>query len=468
MAQQIGMSPERVEHVATRLNAAAASLGGARDQLTTAVRASLSPPPSGVRPGDLIIAPWAIAGCTVAAMNILLALRSIESLQQHLLAEAREQRGVSASVPGITAKRVSGGISTVIAKAIAKDVDALSSFSPAQVSEWWGSLAPAARRALIEKHPDTIGNAEGIPYTDRDTANRLYLETELTRPWWEPGADRKALQAVDAALEDARRRGVTAQLITLDFPRGADPRAAIAYGDLDTAAYIGMVIPGMGNTVTKDMQKLGTAAYNLYTEQADLLSWYGERGQPAVIAWMGYQTPGAAPNPAVLHEDRAIRGAVYLKQALSGLNSPRDDALLSLFPHSYATRTVTYALSTGGMADRLVMLGSPGIAETVDHVSDLAVPPEQVYATRAAKDITALLGILGSQHFGDENIDPLNPSFGSRVFSSDGTTITERVDDHDMLLSEETNGEKHGYMDIKSDSLRDMALIGVGHEKEIQ
>ena len=135
---------------------------------------------------------------------------------------------------------------------------------------------------------------------------------------------------------------------------------------------------------------------------------------------------------------------------------------MAVFAHSYGSRTATYALSTGDSADALVMFGSPGVAETVRSASDLDVPSGQVFATRADADGWAPvgLGLSGGDLRG--NPDPMGSSFGAERFSSEDSGSLEGVDGHGILLDEGSNGEKQGYMDRGTSSLRTMAKIGLG------
>lgn len=46
---------------------------------------------------------------------------------------------------------------------------------PAQLAEWWQRLDPLTRRQLVEKYPDAVGGAVGLPSRYRDAANRIVL-----------------------------------------------------------------------------------------------------------------------------------------------------------------------------------------------------------------------------------------------------------------------------------------------------
>ncbi len=114
---------------------------------------------------------------------------------------------------------------------------------------WWSGLTSEQRQALIETHPQHIGNAEGIPAADRHTANHRVLQQlrdradqvqaridEGARP---SRADRKFLQQVnrlDLALRkasaDAARVGVDGPVLLAFDPAefGGDGRAVLSFG----------------------------------------------------------------------------------------------------------------------------------------------------------------------------------------------------------------------------------------------
>jgi len=460
MGRRLGMDPERVRDLGGRLRASVGVLEGASATADRAAAASLDPLSWGVQPGGIVLAPWSIAGTQIAAAQVRAAGAAVEELVGRLFAEAAQQLAASIDEGAAGAGRGRPAPEDAEALLVAALGTGTQPYSAAEVARLWAALSDAERRALIEEYADRLGGLAGVPYADRDAANRLVLDRLLEDPGV-PGSQRDALAAVRAALDEAAALGTTVQLVTLDFPEGADPRAAIAFGDLDEAEYVGMVVPGMDNTVTKDMSKLTTAAYNLYEEQGALA---GPDSSRATIAWMGYQTPGAVPNLAVLGEGRAKDGAGYLTSELGGLHATGpDDRRVTVFAHSYGTRTATYSLSEGGSADALVMFGSPGVAEPVTSAADLDVPAGEVYATRAEADGVAPIGLFGSG-----NLDPLDAGFGAEVFSSDGRPGYDSVDDHGMLLADESNGEKQGYLDRGSDSLHDMALIGIGRGGEVR
>src|SRR5436305_1685504 len=53
---------------------------------------------------------------------------------------------------------------------------------PVHVAAWWHGLSPAQRRTLLDRHPELVGDLDGVPATDRDVANRVRLARLLADP----------------------------------------------------------------------------------------------------------------------------------------------------------------------------------------------------------------------------------------------------------------------------------------------
>lgn len=325
-----------------------------------------------------------------------------------------------------------------------------------EVAAYWSAIAPEQRSALLEQVPGAIGRLEGVDYRDRDAGNRAALAAVLSGPSAGTATLATAMAVADA-LDDVEDRGLPAQLVSFDETEDLEARAAIAVGDLDGADSIAILVPGMDYSVHDDLGTLTEAALNLYDEQGEQLLEQGSSATHAVISWLGYRTPAAAPSIEVLLEDRAIAGGVLLAAALEGLHAVRDDAVLTVVAHSYGTRVATYALSTGASADSLVLIASPGVAETVRSAAQLAVPPSHVWAARAQNDGPAALGLNLGGLFGG-NADPIAAGFGAQVFGQ-GLGVDY---DHGLLESEITGGERVGYLDLATESLREVAVLGLG------
>jgi hypothetical protein len=317
--------------------------------------------------------------------------------------------------------------------------------SAAEVDAWWAGLDDDARERLVAAAPSVVGNLEGVPYAVRDRANRSVLAAGL--------ADDAASAARTAMLGQVRDSlvhevGAPARyLITLDT-RGSG-RAAIAIGDLDTAADVTVVVPGMFFTVTGQMTDFTNTANDLYSEQATLagVAAPGSGSGVAVVAWMGYRTPDLSN---ILSLGLAKTGAARLERAVGGLRELRDgdQPRLNIVAHSYGSTAALMALSSGRMsADTLTVLGSPG--SDVQTAAELAVGAGQVFVGDAHSD-----PIAGSGYFGT---DPGSESFGSTLLDLAGGA--DAADAGDVFRRPVGHND---YLKPGTASLHDVALIAVG------
>lgn len=251
---------------------------------------------------------------------------------------------------------------------------------PRAVAAWWSGLDQDTRDDLIRHRPDLVGGLDGIPASARDRANRERLDAaraeadaenrglvrELMRARWigdlarvgrharEVRARLDRLAAVDAALAGPDRE----LLVLEDDP--TTTRAAVASGDVDTAANVGVFTPGF------------TAGVADLSERLDELDGVRRAAGPgtAMVAWYGYDAPkwdGVLDRDrSVLGEQSARIGAARLSRFLDGVDAARPTpAHLTAIGHSYGSVTTAMATgdrSTGGSdaAQDVVLLGSPG------------------------------------------------------------------------------------------------------------
>ncbi|MGN8050637.1 alpha/beta hydrolase [Curtobacterium sp. 22159] len=317
--------------------------------------------------------------------------------------------------------------------------------SAAEVAAWWRGLGDEERQTLATVAPSIVGNLEGVPYRVRDRANRTALRAGLADP--STGAARTAMLG---QVRDSLEHGPGTPerfLITLDT-RGSG-RAEIAIGDLDSAADVTVVVPGMFFTVTGQMADFTNTANDLYSEQATLagVAAPGSGSGVAVVAWMGYRTPDLSN---ILSLSLAKTGAERLERTVGGLREARGSAQprINVVAHSYGSTTALMALSSGRMsADTLTVLGSPG--SDVQTAKQLAVGRGQVFVGDAHSD-----PIAGSGYFGT---DPGSASFGSTVLDLAGGIDTD--DAGDVFRRPVGHND---YLKPGTASLHDVALIAVG------
>ncbi|WP_043672093.1 alpha/beta hydrolase [Clavibacter michiganensis] len=326
------------------------------------------------------------------------------------------------------------------------------------VASWWARLAPDERRSLAEAMPELVGNLEGIPFDVRDAANRRFLdqrEGELHAAAARTagrgaqqalGRDLRMLAEVREALVP-EAAGPARSLLTLDAVWPG--RAAVVMGDLATAAYVDLVVPGMYYPVSDRLVDWTEVTARLQATQTTLLGT-GARtsGGVAAVAWIGYRTPDL---PGIATLALAEEGAERLQDAIQGIQGVRrdDPPHLTVIAHSYGSTAAMLALSSGrASVDALAVVGSPGGA--VRDASQLDVPEGRVFVGEAPWD-----PVVGSSLFGQ---DPGSASFGAELFGVGGTGGQAGVSaDGDLAGAVGHNS----YFDRGTESFRNLALIGI-------
>lgn len=317
----------------------------------------------------------------------------------------------------------------------------------AVVAQWWAGLDADEQDTLLAHAPSIVGNLEGVPYAVRDRANRSTLASGL--------ADHDTSAAHTAMLgqvrDSLRREPGDPQRFLVTLDTRAAGRAAISIGDLDTAADVTVIVPGMFFTVTGQMADFTNTANDLASEQATLAplaaGGSGDGSGVAVVAWMGYRTPDLSN---IMSLSLADTGAQRLERTVDGLRQIRDgdQPRLNIVAHSYGSTMALMALASGRMsADTLTVLGSPG--SDVRSSAELAVASDEVFVGVAHSD-----PIAGSGYYGT---DPGGASFGATVMDLAGGADALAAGD----LFRRPVGH-NDYLKPGTASLHDVALIGVG------
>lgn len=335
-----------------------------------------------------------------------------------------------------------------------------------QQAAFWHSLSSEQQAALVEALPAVAGNTEGVPYGIRAAANAAVLALVLKPTWRATEGQRSSYEAIRRSLDNTGSKGVSRSLISFD--PAEPPLAAVAVGDMDTASSITANISGMGSS-TEDMESAVRLARNLYSEQEML------GGQPAVLAWIGYDAPDMPMSTEVLFSDKARTGGAKLATVIDGFyytRGPENPPWVSVSAHSYGTTTAAYALAeTEHTIDSAVFYGSAGIdPEAAGSAADLNVRSGEVYATLGRADLVAPLGRAGSQ-LGDPRLSPSSDTWGAKVFSSE----TAVIDGEELRGNGGHGGEGTtvgagitetekggGYLDPDTVSLRNIAAASSG------
>jgi uncharacterized protein YukE len=334
--------------------------------------------------------------------------------------------------------------------------------SAASVAAWWLAVPRDIRMKLVQEQPWSLGDLPGLPAEIRDASNRSRLAALLrtlradqARSSGPVLADAATVplaavvrgrlriaEEVERQLTRLAREGRAAQLLTLDLDGSG--RAAIVVGDLDTAAHVALVVPGLNQDVVRGLGRTVDHAVTL-RDQAQREA--GSDRSVAVIAWVAYPAPGLA-QVALL--DRARTGGRLLGRELDGLAAARsgDPPHTTVVGHSYGSTTVGAAATTRWLeADDLVFLGSPGVLAS--GVEQLGRSGAHVFVGEANFDGVGDLAVFGA--------DPATASFGATRFRADpdGSWLRRVWGDHSR------------YFDPGSESLRNLARIVAGHAERI-
>ncbi|WP_175409155.1 alpha/beta hydrolase [Streptomyces sp. TRM64462] len=312
---------------------------------------------------------------------------------------------------------------------------------PGVVAGFFASLKPAQRDRLAAEHPLVVGNLDGVPLALRYRANRRSLAEALA-------AERPRLKdsrlSPDGRQEAVRRVHRFSSLMRkgrqiLAFDPSGKGRVAEVFGDLKRAERVSVIVPGVDTTLLT-FQKTARR-YTAPVGMAESLYAAERRAAPgvrtAVIAWGDYTAPAGVGMDAAtgrLAEEGALR-LVSLTEALPG------NSRVSLFCHSYGS--VVCGLAARRLPERvsdIAVAGSPGMrAGTAAELDTRA----RVWAMRDADDWIADVPHLDVGGLGHGE-DPVDPAFGARLLSAAGA------------------GGHGGYFEPGTESLRNLAGIGVG------
>ncbi|MFZ4896644.1 alpha/beta hydrolase [Plantibacter sp. Mn2098] len=377
-------------------------------------------------------------------------------------------------------------------------LDSLNGMSPAQVAALWALLPRTVVDSLIAKHPESIGNLEGVAYTDRSLANVSRLDGLLAgaedeyeqlvahaaqgpgalfaRALGEALAKRDALRVLAKRYADGSAAAADPPefLISLDTTGPGEPLAAVSVGNLDTSLNATFLVPGMNSGVNE-----------LKDHIRSVRRIQGDIANSAVVLWFGYNSPkllkdGHSPVTEVLDDDKAQAGGRQLRDALNGFDARNTasgkNARFNLLAHSYGTTASAYALAGGVRGiDSVTFLGSAGIPKSI-RLKDFHLPEHSVFVTEADADHLADIG-RGLEYdwtkpwpngnLGDGFVprrdNPELKSWGAEVFGSDGTvlpdgTVLDAVDGHNLIGGSEA-GDANKYIGPNTESLANVLNI---------
>ncbi|BDZ46407.1 alpha/beta hydrolase [Naasia aerilata] len=252
----------------------------------------------------------------------------------------------------------------------------------------------------------------------------------------------KMLGQIEASLEETPG-GPDRRLLMLDTAMPG--RAAVSLGELDSADYVSVLVPGALLSVREHMREWTKVTADIYDEQNDWERRFGDSSTVATVSWIGYQTPDVTN---LLGMDLAEQGASFLSGTVNGLKTLRsgDEPYISVFAHSYGATATMLALDRGDMSiDALAMMGSPG--GVAENVRELAVKAGHVWVGAAEWDPVVHTAFFGT--------DPGSPDFGAKTMSVAGS-----VDPVTGAVLTASVGHDW-YLEPGTESLRNLSLIGI-------
>ncbi|UQX01803.1 alpha/beta hydrolase [Streptomyces sp. RerS4] len=286
---------------------------------------------------------------------------------------------------GTTGRTRRGLLAALVAAAVVVPVSAAAS-----------PRVPAPAPALV---------ADSADARSRYAANLTNL-AEAARMAREAGRTGRAEKLVAMTRTGEGPAGSPARFLVFDG-RGTG-RAVEVFGDLDTAERVAVLIPG-SDTSLDTYGRFRAGALSLQERLR------AEHPRTAVVAWLGYDTPGTVSS-TVLTAGRADDAAAELGPFLRRLQGlTRADARISLLCHSYGS-VVCARTPTPDRVGDIALFGSPGTGAGV--ASELPTDA-RVWAGRGGDD---WIGGVPHVRLGRVGFaaDPVDPAFGARLFDAGG------------------------------------------------
>ncbi|MFJ3308529.1 alpha/beta hydrolase [Streptomyces sp. NPDC086549] len=264
-------------------------------------------------------------------------------------------------------------------------------------------LSAAARPEIPAPAPAALAPPTAATLEEAYTANRADA-AEASRMAAAHGDRHRA--AADRSLASPSRR-------FLAFDGRGSGRATEVIGDLARAGHVAVLVPG-SDTSIDTYGRFHKAAAALY---AELTRRAPAHDRVAVVAWLGYDTPGTV-STTVTTTGRAEQAAPRLRAFVRELRGVVGDGThVSAVCHSYGS-VVCGRAAAGLDVDDLVLIGSPGTG--ADSAAALRTRA-RVWAARGSGDWVADVPHVSADLF-DTTIgfgtDPVSRAFGARVFDA--------------------------------------------------
>ncbi|MFE2482502.1 alpha/beta hydrolase [Streptomyces mirabilis] len=278
-------------------------------------------------------------------------------------------------------------------------------------------VSAAARPRIPAPGPAALAPPTTATLDQAYTANRANA-AEASRMAAAHGDRTRA--AADRAMAAPSRHFLT-------FDGRGQGLAVEVLGDLAHADRVAVLVPGSDTTLeTYGRFRAGAAALQDRLNSLDHRhgahgshGTHGSTSRPhtAVIAWLGYETPGTV-STTVLTTGRAEDAAPPLTRFIRELRGVvGEKAHVSLLCHSYGT-VVCGRAARGLDVDDIALIGSPGTG--ADSVSALRTSA-RIWAARGADDWIVNVPHVHADLFGTTvgfGADPVSPAFGAHVFAA--------------------------------------------------
>jgi hypothetical protein len=169
----------------------------------------------------------------------------------------------------------------------------------------------------------------------------------------------------------------------LRYETGDRGRIVEVKGDLATATHIVFFVPGMTNELSNVNRDLRPRSNDLYNE---IVSRAKPGETVAVVMWLGYRSDRLSELYDASSNGHAQAGGITLRQDVAAVAGTGTKATITVVAHSYGTAVVGHAMTAGLDADRVVVLGSPGM--DAKNRTELGSPHVQLYASRTGADVS--------------------------------------------------------------------------------
>ena len=321
-----------------------------------------------------------------------------------------------------------------------------------EVRDYFRALPAASARALAENPPEQLSALDGAPLQLRYDASRVILlaAQRRLRDAVEGGEStpeqRKRLDTVSEMLWPVRK-GLdvdaagnrievfgSRQFLSVDVE--GQGRMIEVLGDLETARNVVVLIPGLGNDLDGVRAQMDRAQ--------QLKNQVGPK--TAVVVWKDYDAPltledamSKEPARAALPRLSRFEAGVEVVKAPYAETTFIGNSYGSLVLGQALMEGVDGRLPDGVSPDRAVLVGCPGIDQSVTSGAQITPPGTKLYVARAKGDYISYL-----QEHGPD------PADFPDVFRFE----TERGDVH-------VRGHM-SYFELNSESFRNLGRIGRG------